>query len=233
MMLQEDQQYCTKMRFKIFAVHQISESSRTRSEKKCCLNVLSSGCHLLQNSLLGNVYSDPIFFFSLFKSTVEVIFLNAVEYRLRFPLDVRHCFKTSSLRFHFQFANKAKSQGAEFARVGRMENDNYVVSYELCSCLGEGASFGCENFQVFSLHIFSEASQIVTVKVSVDSSVRRNKFTAKSPFTSEKQWEWSSLNSGRATPFLFWWLWAVPLWRLLLCFGIITVNPTFVDNEEN
>jgi hypothetical protein len=32
---------------------------------------------------------------------VEVTFLNAVEYRLRFPFDVRHCFKTSSLQFHF------------------------------------------------------------------------------------------------------------------------------------
>jgi hypothetical protein len=29
---------------------------------------------------------------------VEVIFLDAVEYRLRFPLDIRHCFKTSSLQ---------------------------------------------------------------------------------------------------------------------------------------
>jgi hypothetical protein len=44
---------------------------------------------LLENSLFGNIYSDPIGF-SRFRSTVEVIFLNAVEYRLRFPVDVRH-----------------------------------------------------------------------------------------------------------------------------------------------
>jgi hypothetical protein len=45
-------------------------------------------------------------FFPRFKSTVEVIFLNTVENRLRFPLDVRHCFKTSSFQFHFQFGGK-------------------------------------------------------------------------------------------------------------------------------
>jgi hypothetical protein len=47
-----------------------------------------------------------------FKSIVEVIFLNAVEYRLRFPLDVtvseRHPFS-----FIFDMGNKAKSQGAK------------------------------------------------------------------------------------------------------------------------
>jgi hypothetical protein len=52
-------------------------------------------------------------FFPRFKSTVEVIVLNAVEYRPLFPLDVRHRFKTSSLQFHFQFGKQAKSQGAK------------------------------------------------------------------------------------------------------------------------
>jgi hypothetical protein len=28
--------------------------------------------------------------------------------------------------------------------------------------------------------------------------------------------------------FCSWWLWALPLWRLLLCFWIMIVNPTFV-----
>jgi hypothetical protein len=37
---------------------------------------------------------------------VEVIFLNAVEYCLRFPLDVRHYFS-----FIVNLGNKAKSQG--------------------------------------------------------------------------------------------------------------------------
>jgi hypothetical protein len=32
---------------------------------------------------------------------------------LQFPLEVRHCFKMSSLQFHFQCGNKAKSQGAK------------------------------------------------------------------------------------------------------------------------
>jgi hypothetical protein len=45
----------------------VSESSRTGSEKKCWLNLLNFGCHLLQNSILGNVYSDPIIFSTLQK----------------------------------------------------------------------------------------------------------------------------------------------------------------------
>jgi hypothetical protein len=40
----------------------VSECSQTRSKKK-----LNFGCHFLQNSLLGNVYSDPINFSTLQK----------------------------------------------------------------------------------------------------------------------------------------------------------------------
>jgi hypothetical protein len=38
------------------------KSSRTRSKKKCWLNLLNFGCHLLQRRLLGNVYSNSVFF---------------------------------------------------------------------------------------------------------------------------------------------------------------------------
>jgi hypothetical protein len=40
----------------------------------------------------------------------------------------------------------------------------------------DGASSGCAKVPVFSSHIFSEASQNVTVKVRVDRNARRNKF---------------------------------------------------------
>jgi hypothetical protein len=42
---------------------------------------------------------------------VEVTFLNAVEYCLRFPLDGTHGFKMSSLQFHFQFGKQSKITG--------------------------------------------------------------------------------------------------------------------------
>jgi hypothetical protein len=32
---------------------------------------------------------------------------------LRFPFDVRHCFKTSSLQFHFQFGKQSEITGAK------------------------------------------------------------------------------------------------------------------------
>jgi hypothetical protein len=71
------------------------------------------------------------------------------------------------------------------------------------------------------------------VKVRVDCSVKRNKFTVNNPLHVEK-------NSEHAlcwTPdllrlFCSWWLWALPLWRLSLCFWIITVNPTFITHYD-
>jgi hypothetical protein len=60
------------------------EISQTRSEKKWWLNLLNFGCHLLQNSLLGNIYLIPSFF-PPFRGIMEVIFLNAVEYHFECP----------------------------------------------------------------------------------------------------------------------------------------------------
>jgi hypothetical protein len=42
-------------------------------------------------------------------------------------------------------------------------------------------------FQSFSSHIFSQASQNITVKSRVDCSVRRNKFTMNNPLHVEKK----------------------------------------------
>jgi hypothetical protein len=108
-------------------------------------------------------------FFPLFKSTVEIIFLYAVEYRLWFPLDFRHCFKTSSLQFHFQFGKQVKSQGAKTSELGDWGTitmlllvTNSVVSRDAwagaLSC--EGASCGCTKFLVFFVtHSLSSISK--------------------------------------------------------------------------
>jgi hypothetical protein len=42
-------------------------------------------------------------------------------------------------------------------------------------------------FRSFSLHIFTQVSQYITVKVSVDHSVRRNKFTVNNPLHAKKK----------------------------------------------
>jgi hypothetical protein len=49
----------------------ISESSRTRPKKKCWLNLLNFGCHLIQNSLVGNICCDPIVSSMLLKHHVS------------------------------------------------------------------------------------------------------------------------------------------------------------------
>jgi hypothetical protein len=103
----------------------------------------------------------------------------------KFPLDVRHCFKTS-LQFHFQFWKQSEITGGEVWQVGRIGNDNHVViSHKLCGF--QGYVGGCivvtkepivvtPKFQSFSSNIFSQASQNDTVEVRVDHSVKRNKF---------------------------------------------------------
>jgi hypothetical protein len=56
-------------------------------------------------------YTVIPWFFPRFRRTVEVTFLNAVEYHFRLPLDVKHCFKMSSLQFHFQLGKQSEITG--------------------------------------------------------------------------------------------------------------------------
>jgi hypothetical protein len=49
---------------------------------------------------------------------MKVILLNAVEYRLRFPLDVRKCFKTSSFQFNFQLGKQTEITRGYVQRQG-------------------------------------------------------------------------------------------------------------------
>jgi hypothetical protein len=69
-------------------------------------------------------------------------------------------------------------------------NNHVVVSHKLSGFQGrvgrrvvmmKEAVVVARNFRYFSSHIFSQASQNVTIKVRVDRSVRRNKFTVNRP----------------------------------------------------
>jgi hypothetical protein len=101
---------------------------------------------------------------------VEVIFLNAVEYRLQLPLDVRHCFKTSSVQFYFQFGKQSKiTGGLSPVCVGRMGKDNLVaVCLKLFGFQGRVGRriivmkepvVVAPKFRSFSWHIFSGISK--------------------------------------------------------------------------
>jgi hypothetical protein len=78
-----------------------------------------------------------------------------------------------------------------------MWNDNHVVvSHKLCGFQGRlGGRVGmtkrpvlvAPKFRSFLPYIFSQASQNVTLKVTVDRSVRRNKFTVNNPLHVEKK----------------------------------------------
>jgi hypothetical protein len=89
-----------------------------------------------------------------------------------------------------------KSQGwGKVQQVGRMRNHNDVVRHKLSGF--QGCEGGCivikepvvvaPKFQSYSSHIFSQASQNVTVKVRVDHSVRRNKFMVNNPHHVKKK----------------------------------------------
>jgi hypothetical protein len=78
-----------------------------------------------------------------------------------------------------------------------MGNNNHVaINHKLCGfqgCVGRRVVVMKEpivvvpKFWSFSSHIFSQASQNVTVKVRVDHSVRRNKFMVNTPLHTEKK----------------------------------------------
>jgi hypothetical protein len=146
-----------------------------------------------------------------------------------FPLDVRHCFKTSSLLFHFQFGKQSKITGGWVQWVRKMGSDNHVVvSHKLCDFQRhvDGCIFVMKEpvvvprkFRLFLPHIFSQVSQKVTVKVRADCSVRRNKFTVNNPLHIKKKNE-HALCRTPDLPHLScsWWLQALPPRRLLFCF---------------
>jgi hypothetical protein len=77
-----------------------------------------------------------------------------------------------------------------------MGNDNHVVvSHKLCEVqervggrvvVMKEPVVVAAKFRCFSSHISSQASQNITVKVSVDRNVRRNKFAVNSPLHIEK-----------------------------------------------
>jgi hypothetical protein len=78
-----------------------------------------------------------------------------------------------------------------------MGNDNHVVvSPKLCGFQGrvgghvvmmKEPAVVAPKFWSFSMHIFSQASQNITVKVRIDCSVRRNKFTVNNPLQVKKK----------------------------------------------
>jgi hypothetical protein len=114
--------------------------------------------------------------------------------------------------FIFNLGNKAKSQGTKSSWVGRIGKNNHViVSHKLCGfqgCVGGRVVVMKElvvvspKFRSFSLHIFSQASQNITVKVRVDHSVRRNKFTVNNHlYIEKKQLACALLNSRPATSY--------------------------------
>jgi hypothetical protein len=78
------------------------------------------------------------------------------------------------------------------------------------------------------LHIFSQAFQNVTVKVRVDVVLGGRNSWLTVPYTLKKQWAFFCWTPNLPHLFCSWWVWALPLQWLLLCFCIITVNPTFV-----
>jgi hypothetical protein len=92
-----------------------------------------------------------------------------------------------------------------------MGNDKHVVvSHKLCGfqrrvggrVVVKEPVVVAPKFQSFSLHIFSQESQNVTVNVRADRIVMRNKFTVNNPLHVGKKSACSLLNSGPAALFL-------------------------------
>jgi hypothetical protein len=74
-----------------------------------------------------------------FKSTMEVIFLNAVEFCLRFPLDVKTLFQNVIPSVSFSiWETKQNHRGPNPASRGMGNDSHVVVSHKLCGFQGRG-----------------------------------------------------------------------------------------------
>jgi hypothetical protein len=78
-------------------------------------------------------------------------------------------------------------------------------------------------FQSLLLHIFSQASQYLTVNVSVDHGVRRNKFMVNNPLHVGKNNKHALLNFGPAAPFLH---------LVIVGSSTVTTAALFVDHNR-
>jgi hypothetical protein len=180
----------------------VSESSATVPKKKCSLHLDNFRYHLLQNSLLGNVYSTPTVFPMLQKHRGTHF-----PWCCRVPLAVPFACQTL-------FQNVVPSVSISIWETKRYHRvlsltiilllvTNSVVFRDVWAVTLSGWSQLWLQFQSFSSHIFSQASQNITVKVRVVHSVMRNKFAVNIPVTSKrKQGACSLLNSGAASSFL-------------------------------
>jgi hypothetical protein len=80
------------------------------------------------------------------KMVDHAIFVNDVEYCSRFPLHIRHCFKMSSLQFHFQFGNLSSPDiWWNICKYNSLQNILSVTArcWKMCSLY----AFKCKRFR--------------------------------------------------------------------------------------
>jgi hypothetical protein len=89
-----------------------SESSQIRSTKNAGLTYLILSAISFKIVSLGT-YTEIPSFFPCFKSTIEVIFLNAVEYRFAIPFGCQILLQKIIPSVSFSIGKTAKSWGAK------------------------------------------------------------------------------------------------------------------------
>jgi hypothetical protein len=154
----------------------LSESSRARSKKRCWLKLLSLGTYTAIPSFLPLFESTVKSFYLLSSTACDSLWVSGAVSKCR------------PFGFVFSLGNETKSQG--LSPASREDgNDNHVVIHKLwgfhwrvggCVVMKEPVVV-VPNFWSFLSHIFPQASQNITVKVRVDCSVRRNRFTVNNP----------------------------------------------------
>ena len=89
------------------------------------------------------------------------------------------------------------------------------------------SSFVGSTTPVFTLHIFFQTPQHITIKVRIHHNTRWIKFSVNNAFDGKEHYEHTFCATSDLPCLLFsWWLWALPLWWLLFCLWIIVLKPT-------
>lgn len=133
--------------------------------------------------------------------------------------------KCRRFSFIFSLGNKRKSQGTTSGEKGGWGTitmllliTNPVVFRDMWAGM-----LSWWRSQMWLSHIFTQESQSITIQVRVYYSTRRNNSGWTLLFMPKKTMSMLLVELRTCCSFFAWWLWALPLCQMLLCFWIITI----------
>jgi len=198
-------------------------------------------CHLW-SSHLGLVYNNPSDF-AIFRSTHWSLLALACLVPVAILLGFLQWTQNSALSTGLSFREHIEIAGDHVRRVGRVGNGGRVLFGQelphnergVCSCIVvvQQPVSVLPHLRLFAPHIFPQLFQNLAVKIPVDSLTRWNKLLMRNSLNVKKNYQhWLDVAVNLAYFFRSQRGWHLPLWRLLLCFQVIILQPWFIISYD-